>query len=112
MNESKQQWLQRMADVHGLDTEDIDEIAQMCLEDSLESLPSMKLDNTESDLTEKLRIAHSIKGSSANIGLMDLSQSAQVLETQLHDNKLDNYEVSLVKLTTELENFKTLMESE
>ena len=112
MSESKLQWLQRMADVHGLDTEDIDEIAQMCLEDSFENLPLMKLEVTQSDAEEKLRIAHSIKGSSANIGLMDLSNSAQVLETQLHDNNLDNYSENLAKLTEELEKFKALMESE
>ena len=101
-----------MADVHGLDPEDIDEIAQMCLEDSFENLPTLQLDNSSSDNSEKLRIAHSIKGSSANIGLTGLSQAALELESLLQNNSSDGYQEKLDQLTAELQKFKELMDSE
>ena len=109
MSESKTQWLQRVADMHGLDPEDIEEIAEMCLEDTDTHMATLKEAFNASDLKDAIRAAHSIKGSSANIGLSELCQSASAVEKQLKSANFDDYEVNLAKLFKNLEEFRVLM---
>jgi HPt (histidine-containing phosphotransfer) domain-containing protein len=109
MNETKQEWLQRVADMHGLDPEDIEEIAEMCLEDTEENL-NVLINFTPDNLQEAIRAAHSIKGSSANIGCMDISDAAKNIEVNL---KSSSYEMSdkICALQKALDDFKALMSS-
>lgn len=108
MSESKQEWLQRVADMHGLDTEDIEEISEMCLEDTQENI-----DNLEnlSDIQEAIRAAHSIKGSAANIGQLALSDAAKTIETALKSGDNESHQTKLAQLKAAFEDFKTLINS-
>ena len=109
MSESKTQWLQRVADMHGLDPEDIEEIAEMCLEDTDIHVTTLKGAPDGGDLKEVIRAAHSIKGSSANIGLNELCKCASALEEQLKDADYSNYESNISQLQQALEDFRDLM---
>lgn len=109
MSESKQDWLVRIANLHGLDPEDIDEIAELCLEDTAENVAILKSVPTESDLSTAIRAAHSIKGSAANIGLTNLSDAAKTIEAQLLQNDFNSFNENLEKLNLAMTEFKTLM---
>ena len=108
MSESKQEWLQRVADMHGLDVEDIEEIAEMCLEDTDDNITV--LDNL-GDMSEAVRAAHSIKGSTANIGQMPLSDAAKAIENDLKDGSVAEISARLTTLKATFDDFKTLMKS-
>jgi HPt (histidine-containing phosphotransfer) domain-containing protein len=109
MSESKQDWLVRIADLHGLDPEDIDEIGELCLEDTAGNIAAVKTAPTESDLSTAVRAAHSIKGSAANIGLTNLSDAAKTIEAQLLQNDFNNFNENLEILNSAMTEFKNLM---
>ena len=88
MNESKGEWLQRVADMHGLDPEDICEIAEMCLEASDLHLACLSDAQDASNLLEALRAAHNLKAGSI-VGQDDISRTAGVLEDQLKAGDFD-----------------------
>ncbi|MCM8530712.1 MAG: Hpt domain-containing protein [Lentisphaeraceae bacterium] len=108
MSESKVDWLQRVADMHGLDTEDIEEIAEMCVEDTVENIAMI---GDLSDMQTAIRAAHSIKGSAANIGQQPLSDAAKVIEASLKEGDTASIPAKLADLNSAYEDFKTLMNS-
>ena len=108
MSESKPDWLQRVADMHGLDPEDIEEIAEMCLEDTNDNLTLLE---DLSNMPESIRAAHSIKGSAANIGLTTLSETAKSIETDLKAGETDQVPTKLISLKAAFEDFKVLLNS-
>ena len=105
MSESKQDWLQRVADMHGLDIEDIEEIAEMCIEDTAENMAVLE---SMSDMSEAVRAAHSIRGSAGNIGQMPLSDAAKYVEADLKDGKTSDLSTKLTLLKSAFEDFKIL----
>ena len=110
MSESKQQWLERVADLHGLDPEDIEEIAELCIEDTEEHINTLKDINSQ-DLEVAIRAAHSIKGSAANIGQAQLSMAAKTIEGQLRQENLTDIEHNVNVLQKAYEQFQQLMQS-
>ena len=111
MNETKTEWLQRVADIHGLDPEDIDEIAELCLEDVQNNLDILKTAQRGNDLSDPLRAAHSVKGAAANIHLNDLSNAAKVLEGQLRNENFTDLQVNIASLEQKFEEFKQFYNS-
>ena len=109
MSESKQDWLQRVADLHGLDTEDIEEIAELCIEDTASNVANLQALTPDGDLETGLRAAHSIKGSAANIGQSEMSEAAKVIESQLRDNDFTNFKDNVIILDAALKKFKALI---
>ncbi len=109
MSESKQEWLQRVADLHGLDPEDIEEIAELCLEDTATNIANLQALTAGGDLETGLRAAHSIKGSAANIGQTEMSEAAKVIESQLRDNDFTNFEQNVSALDAALKKFEVLI---
>jgi HPt (histidine-containing phosphotransfer) domain-containing protein len=59
----------------------------------------------DGDASQATRLAHSIKGSAANVSALGLSQAAAVLETQARAGKLKEAEPCLAELSRELERF-------
>ena len=111
MGESKQEWLQRVAEFHGLDSEDIEEIAELCLEDTEENISLLTNINSETDMSVVTRAAHSIKGSAANIGLVPLSDAASIVEAQLTQNNLVDIEINVNSLQENFQDFRKLLNS-
>ena len=111
MNETKDEWLQRVADIHGLDPEDIDEIAELCLDDTETNIAVLKTAERGQDLSEAVRAAHSIKGASANIHVNELSNAAKVLEQQLREEDFTNYQGNVANLEAEFQKFKQFFNS-
>ena len=111
MNESKNEWLQRVADIHGLDPEDIDEIGELCLEDAENNIKVLKELQRGQDLSDAMRAAHSIKGATANIHLNDLSNAAKIIEAQLRVENFTDLEVNISALEARYLEFKQFFNS-
>ena len=88
--------------MHGLDPEDIEEIAEMCLEDTNDNLSVLE---DLSDMSESIRAAHSIKGSAANIGLSNLSDAAKSIEMDLKAGETTQVPTKLISLKAAFEDF-------
>jgi HPt (histidine-containing phosphotransfer) domain-containing protein len=56
------------------------EMAQLFLDEAVKSLDELKRDSDRSDWKNVTRIAHSLKSSSATLGLMRLSAACKALE--------------------------------
>ena len=111
MSETKQEWLQRVADVHGLDPEDIDEIAELCLDDTETNINTLRKAQRGTDLSEVIRAAHSIKGAAANIHQNKLSDAAKVVENQLRSDDFTNLEANIQALENTYIEFKNFFNS-
>lgn len=111
MNETKEEWLQRVADIHGLDPEDIEEIAELCLEDAENNINVLKGTQRGQDLGDAIRAAHSIKGATANIHLNDLSNAAKVIESQLRVDNFADLQENIASLHARYEEFKQFFNS-
>ena len=111
MTESKEQWLQRMCDQHGLDPEDILEVAEMCIEDAQENIDALKSNGPNGSMEDNVRYAHSIKGSCANVGFDGLAEVAKHMEFQLKEGVLNEFESSVEKLNAEAQKYQNFMNS-
>lgn len=109
MTESKDQWLQRMCDQHGLDPEDILEVAEMCIEDAAENINALKSNGPSGNLDDNIRYAHSIKGSCANVGFDGLAEVAKHLEFQLKEGIMNEFDSFVTKLSDEAEKYQNFM---
>ena len=90
----------------GDDRELYNELMEMFLDQSSRQLEQLKeaIKNNSADSVEKL--AHSIKGAAANLGVLLVQQSAFNLERIGNQNKMEQAEPSLNKLAFELERVK------
>jgi HPt (histidine-containing phosphotransfer) domain-containing protein len=88
------------------------EMAQLFLDETLESLERLQAATTQEDWKQVTRIAHSLKSSAATLGLMRLSGACRALEldtrlacsspqtTALIAAVLDEFELTRPTLTT------------
>lgn len=111
MSESKDQWLQRMCDQHGLDPEDILEVAEMCIEDATENINALKESGPSGNIDDLVRYAHSIKGSCANVGFEGLSDIAKHLEVQIREGLLSDFDSAVQKLSDEASRYQSFLNS-
>jgi len=111
MSEAKNEWLQRVADIHGLDPEDIEEIAELCIDDTQENLDVLKTVERGQDLSDAIRAAHSIKGSSANIHQNEVSDAAKIIENQLRVDNFTDLKLKVSNLENAFLKFKGFLNS-
>lgn len=72
--------LQEIADKLDFDLEDVEMLIEVFLEGTEESLSSLKSAIDENNLEEIYKSAHAIKGSAANLTLMEISDIAKEIE--------------------------------
>ena len=111
MPETKTEWLNRVANMHGLDPEDIEEVAEICLEDSKVCLETLQNAKDGDDLENAVRAAHSLKGSATNVGLDALSAVSKVVESALKQNDFSDYSAQVANVATELSAFENMLNS-
>ena len=111
MSETKEEWLQRVADIHGLDPEDIEEIAELCIDDTQENLDVLKQVERGQDLSDAIRAAHSVKGSSANIHQNEVCEAAKKIENQLRADDFTDLQANIAALESAFLTFKGFLNS-
>lgn len=82
------------------------ELMELFMDNSMTQIEQLKdaVKNKQADFVK--RVAHSIKGAAANLGVLLVQQSALELEQIGRENKFDKAEQSLNKLIYELERVK------
>ena len=81
--------IQKLADQLGLDVEDYTELIDLYIETTKADFEGLKTALAARDAKEVHRKSHSIKGSSGNMGLMELYETAK----EINDNaRADNLE--------------------
>ena len=92
--------------------DDIDMLYKAYLEDTAQRLTELKLSSQKQDCDQTRRIAHTIKGSSRNVGASALSELCELLEQAGRDEKTElwdplvnqiNISFSATKVQIELE---------
>ncbi len=73
--------LQKIADELDFDLEDIEMLMEVFIEGAKESLASLKIAIDDNNYDEIFKSAHAIKGSSANLTLMNISDIAKEIES-------------------------------
>ena len=78
-----------LADNLGLEEEEYLELLELFVETTASNLDRLQSGITEGDSGEVSEAAHTIKGSSANLGLMDIAESAKGIEERARQNNLE-----------------------
>ena len=79
--------LQQIADELDFDLEDVEMLIEVFLESANETMAELKQAIDSNDLEQVYQSSHAIKGSSANLTLMDISNIAKEME---HEAKAGN----------------------
>lgn len=107
-NESKGEWLDRIAKFYALELDTVKELAEDSLDETTENLDVLKKINSR-NLEVAERAAHSIKGVAASLGQEALSTAAQKVEKQLRAKNLDGIEENVKLLNSTFNEFKVLV---
>ncbi|MCW8931524.1 MAG: Hpt domain-containing protein [Gammaproteobacteria bacterium] len=83
--------------------DDFDELISVFISDSQTQIKSLQEAINSSNSEDIRRIAHTLKGSSANLGINDLSESCRVLEHKAADNSLEDANELFEKIKTNCE---------
>jgi HPt (histidine-containing phosphotransfer) domain-containing protein len=78
-----------MAENLGLEEEEILELVELFVETGTSELDKLQLAIEAGDAEKALRSAHSLKGASANLGLMEFSETAKEIEEKAHNDQLE-----------------------
>lgn len=91
MSQSREEWLNLMVDILGVDAEDILEVAAMFYETIDERLHGIATAHENGDLEELTRLVHGLKGDAANIGFKRTSAVARTLENQCRHGEIMDF---------------------
>jgi HPt (histidine-containing phosphotransfer) domain-containing protein len=90
MYANKTQWHQALEESLGLESSDLDDLAGVLIQTLPEAIKALESATLFRD--ELRRHAHSIKGSSGNLGLLQLSKLADELEIMIRKGAIGNQE--------------------
>ena len=83
--------LQKIADELEFDIEDVEMLMGVFVESARESLETLKVAIEHNDEEKILNAAHAIKGSAANLTLVDIASLAKTLETKVREKEELDY---------------------
>ena len=78
-----------LAENLGLEEEEYLELLELFVETTASNLDRLQSGLAEGDSGQVSEAAHTIKGSSANLGLMQIAEAAQGIEERARQNSLD-----------------------
>jgi len=83
--------LQKIADELDFDLEDVEMLIEVFLESAVDSLKELKSAIDSNNLEMIFHSAHAIKGSAANLTLMNIANIAKFIEHNARENKDIDY---------------------
>jgi len=89
---------------------DFDELISIFISDGNTQIENLRLAIDASNSSDIRRIAHTLKGSSANIGVSTLSESCRVLEYKAAEDSLEDAQELLDKIISNFEAVKKTLE--
>ena len=97
--------IQSLADNLGLDVEDLNELFELYIETTSTDLNQLKDALNAGDAEGAHKMAHSIKGSSGNLGLNELYEAAKEIDDRARANSLDGLDVMVQAFDKKYEKF-------
>ena len=95
--------IQNLAENLGLDVEDFNELFELYVETTSSELEELKAAIDAGDAEKAHEKAHSIKGSSGNLGFNELYESAKAIDDLARVNTLDGLEAMVQELNEKYE---------
>lgn len=95
--------IKELADNLGLEEDEYLELADLLVDTGLVDLEKMTTAIEAGNNEEASKAAHSIKGASGNLGLMDIYELAKALEAELRNNQLDSITPKINEIREKLE---------
>ena len=92
--------LEQIAQELDFDLEDVEMLIEVFLESAYENLDGLKAAIDSNNLQEIHHLGHAIKGSSANLTLMDISNIAKEIEQNAKEGNSIDYEKKYMELKT------------
>ena len=92
--------LEKIAVELDFDLEDVEMLMEVFLESAHENIDSLKVAVDSNNLDEIYQLSHAIKGSSANLTLMDISNIAKDMEHNAREKNSINYLDKFTELKT------------
>jgi len=90
--------------------DDFNELIEIFISDGQSQLKTLKAAIDSSAASDIRRIAHTLKGSSANLGLLTLSETCKTLEYNAAENIFDDANELFEKIKSEFEEAKLTLE--
>lgn len=91
--------------------DDFDELISLFISDGQAQIDELKNAIASSKTIDVRQIAHTLKGSSANIGMFDLSESCQTLEYKAADALFEGADELLEKIINDFNETKKTLEN-
>jgi len=95
--------IKALADDLGLDEDEYLELIDLLVDTGMVDLSNMESAVKAGDADTAARAAHSIKGASGNLGVMDIYELAKAIEAELRNNNLAAIEGQLKEIREKLE---------
>ena len=93
-----------MASNLGFDEDEFKEVAQLLITVSLTDMETLEQGISENNPDLVKDAAHSIKGAAGNLGFMELSNCAEIIENSARSQSIDN-------LTTQVQTIKKILQA-
>lgn len=78
-----------LAENLGLEVDEYRELIELFIDTGTADFQKLKDAMTQSDSDTVMRSAHTIKGAAGNLGLLDVSETAAIIEDSANNNQLD-----------------------
>ncbi len=100
---------QELAENLGLEVDEYRELIELFIDTGSVDFQKIQDGMASSDAEQVMRSAHTIKGAAGNLGLMDVSESAKIIEENATNNKLDGLEETISTLKAQFEAIKAFV---
>ncbi|MBT3258476.1 MAG: Hpt domain-containing protein [Deltaproteobacteria bacterium] len=101
--------IKSLADNLGLDEDEYLELVDLLVDTGMVDLSNMESAVNAGDADAAARSAHSIKGASGNLGIMDIYELTKAIEAELRNNNLTAIEGQLKEIREKLETLAKLV---
>ena len=101
--------IKALAENLGLEEDEYLELAELLVDTGMADLGNMESAVEEGDTDTAAKAAHSIKGASGNLGIMDIYELAKTIEAELRNNNVASASNQLKELRAKLETLAKLV---
>lgn len=103
--------LKALADNLGLEVDEYREVIELFIETGAGDLNHIQEALAQRDSEQVMRSAHTIKGAAGNLGLVEVSETAKIIEEKANNNQLDGLESAVQTLKNQFEAIESFVNS-
>ncbi len=100
---------QELAENLGLEVDEYRELIELFVDTGSADFQKIQAGMAGSDADQVMRSAHTIKGAAGNLGLMDVSDTAKIIEENATNNQLDGLDEAIDTLKAQFETIEAFV---